>query len=249
MTIPLTAGPRNSTATPKKGLTLIEFLVVLGIVVVLVALFLPAPRRSRQAGRRAQCKNNLKQIGIALHNYHDTYHEFPPAYTVDANGRPLHSWRTLLLPFLDQNPLYEKIDLSKPWNDPVNEEAFKSFISTYSCPSKTGERTTTTYLAVVTSNSCLRPKASAKLSDVTDGSSETIAVIEVDPDMAVHWMEPIDAGESQVLAIGSKTKHDHIGGAHTLFLDGTVRFLSENLPASTRLALISISAKDTVGEF
>src|SRR5260370_743998 len=73
-------------------------LVVCGGVVI--ALLLPQTS-SREPARRSQCKNNLKQIGLALHNYHDVYGSFPPAYFVDASGKPMHSWRVLILPFLD----------------------------------------------------------------------------------------------------------------------------------------------------
>ena len=78
---------------------------------------------------------NLKQIELALFNYESTYHALPPAYTVDAEGNALHSWRTLILPYLDQTQLYEKIDLSKPWNDPVNAEAFNTRVPVFQCPS------------------------------------------------------------------------------------------------------------------
>ncbi len=87
-----TPGAKN-----RAGLTLVEFLVVFGIIIVLVALLLPGVRRGvPKAARRTQCKNNLKQISLALHNYHDEYQAFPPAYTMDADGQPLHSWRTLI---------------------------------------------------------------------------------------------------------------------------------------------------------
>ena len=96
-------------------------LIITAILAVAVALFLPTVRTAREAARRSSCSNNLKQIGIALQNYADTYGSLPPAYSVDANGNRLHSWRTLILPFLEANPLYSTIDLSKPWDDPANE--------------------------------------------------------------------------------------------------------------------------------
>jgi prepilin-type N-terminal cleavage/methylation domain-containing protein len=92
-----------------RGFTLIELLVVLAIIALLIALLLPATRSARGAAHRAQCVNNLRQIILALRNYELTHKAFPPAYTVDADGRPLHSWRTLILPYIEQEALY-KID-------------------------------------------------------------------------------------------------------------------------------------------
>jgi len=91
-----------------KGFTLIELLVVIAIIAILIALLLPAVQQAREAARRTQCRNNLKQIGLALHNYHDTHRVFPPGYitgTVPSNI----GWGTFLLPFIDQAPLYNAI--------------------------------------------------------------------------------------------------------------------------------------------
>ena len=248
MTTKPTTRPVSNTPTQKKGFTLIQLLVVLAILGVLVAFLLPAQRRVRPAARRTQCKNNLKQIGLALHNYHDTFQAFPPAYTVDENGKPLHSWRTLILPFLDQQALYEKIDLLKPWDDPANEAAFKTSIPGYQCPSSPADvsLTHTTYMAVVTANSCLRPTDPRLMSEITDDHGNTIMVIEVDTDQAAHWMSPKDASESLVLGIGPKTKHAHSGGIHALFVDGSVKFLGEQASAADRLAMISIAGNEQV---
>ena len=241
--------PRDTWPNSRTGFTIIEFLVVISIIAALIALLLPARRSAGHAARRTQCKNNLKQIGLALHNYADHYGAFPPAYTVDAKGRPLHSWRTLLLPYLDQTPLYETIDLSKPWNDPANAEAFKTNLSTFRCPSSTAPAGQTTYMAVVARDGAFRPAESRQFSDFTDGTSNTLMVIEVDAEHAVHWMSPVDADESLVLGFGPKSKLLHSGGTHGLLADGAVRFLSQELSAGQRRALITVAGNDQVGEF
>src|SRR6266487_2467467 len=95
------------------GFTLIELLVVIAIIAVLVALLLPAVQQAREAARRSQCRNNLKQIGLALHDYHSTHNVFPPGYVAGAaypatsNG---WSWCAQLLPYLDQASLYHSIN-------------------------------------------------------------------------------------------------------------------------------------------
>ena len=238
--------------TPKQrsGLTLGELVIATGVVMLIgfvAVVFLLPVQRAREPARRSQCKNNLKQIGLALHNYHDQYHAFPPAYTVDADGKPLHSWRTLILPFMDRKALYDKIDLTKPWDDPANAEVFKLHnIESYRCPSEPGPATHTTYLAVVTSNSCLRPGESARLSDIKDSTSGTLMVTEVDSEHAVPWMAPMDADESLFLAIGPTSKLVHTGGVHAVLADGTVRFFTVGYLAEIGRALISIDGAEAL---
>tara|TARA_R110002095_G_scaffold164595_1_gene142526 strand:- start:465 stop:1382 length:918 start_codon:yes stop_codon:yes gene_type:complete len=96
----------------QKGFTLIELLVVIAIIAILIALLLPAVQQAREAARRSTCKNSLKQIGIAMHNYHDTHSVFPPCVIDVALGGTNHNllgWATMILPYMDQAPLYNQI--------------------------------------------------------------------------------------------------------------------------------------------
>lgn len=228
-----------------KGFGLVEIVVVILILGVLAAFLLPSVRRAREPARRSQCKNNLKQISLALLNYVDAYHALPPAYTVDADGKPLHSWRTLILPYLDQKALYDTIDLTKAWDDPVNAAAFNTRVEVFICPSSSIESPNhTTYMAVVTPTSCFRPIEPRPLSEITDDHSRTLLVVEMNSDYSVPWMAPRDADESQFLAINMQSKLGHWGGVQAVFLDGHVVFLNATMPADTRRALISIAADD-----
>ena len=97
-----------------RGFTLVELLVVIAIIGVLIALLLPAVQAAREVARRARCGNNLRQLGIGLHNYHSVYDCFPPGYLGDANTykAPHWSWSTFLLPYLEQQPLYNVLGVS-----------------------------------------------------------------------------------------------------------------------------------------
>jgi len=95
--------------------------VVLCLACIIGGL-LPAFYTAREAARRMTCSSMLKQITLAFHNYHDAHHSFPPAYTVDANCKPLHSWRVLILPYLEKNDLYSKIRLYEPWDSEYNSQ-------------------------------------------------------------------------------------------------------------------------------
>jgi prepilin-type processing-associated H-X9-DG protein len=227
-------------------ITILEVLAALAIIGIIVALLLPVRRAPREAARRNQSMSNLKQIALALKEYAETYHALPPAYTTDADGKPLHSWRTLILPFLEEQQLYKSIDFTKPWDDPANVAAFKTSVSTYQCPSAFSEPDNRTiYLAVLTPNSCFRATEPRSLSDITDDVSQTLMVIEVDEAHSAPWMSPVDADENVILGQGGpKSRTAHPTGMNAAFVDGSVRFLKDDMPATQRLALISIAGND-----
>lgn len=229
--------------------SVVEILVLIAIVAVLLALIIPVPQSASTSASRMQCKNNLKMIALALHNYHDFYEAFPPAYTLDENGQRLHSWRTLILPWLEHSDRYQKLDLSKPWNHPVNGEAFKTTPDFFRCPGSVLTQDSTTYLAVVGENACFHPTKPRAISEITDGTSNTIMVIEVPVKQAVHWMSPQDADEPMILNISNDDKLAHAGGVQAALADGSVRFLSATIAPETRRALISINGKEVVGEW
>ena len=103
-------------AQRRRGFTLIELLVVIAIIAILVALLLPAVQQAREAARRAQCKNNMKQLGLAMHNYEDVFKTFPPAYILSVPPATVNAvaWGTTLLPYIDQSPLYNQYNSSVP---------------------------------------------------------------------------------------------------------------------------------------
>ncbi len=230
--------------SPGRRFTLVKLLAILGIIALLIALLLPATRSAGPAARRAQCTNNLKQIALALHDYEQTYNALPPAHTVDAMGRPLHSWRTLILPYLEQQPLYQTIDLSKPWNDQANAKAMGTSVPVFRCPAAVGPPNTTTYLAIAAPNGCFLPGESRRLAEITDAHESTLMVIEAGEENAVPWMAPVDADESLVMSLGPATKLHHEGGTNACFVDGHVQFLKASTPALVRRALMSISGND-----
>ncbi len=125
----------------RTGFTLIELLVVIAIIAVLIALLLPAVQQAREAARRSQCKNHLKQIGLALHNYHDPFQTLPPGWIgitsgqPDVNGINGWSWASKLLPQLDQSPLYGAISFNSQIGSATNTVPRATVLSVFRCPS------------------------------------------------------------------------------------------------------------------
>lgn len=124
-----------------RGFTLIELLVVIAIIAVLIALLLPAVQQAREAARRTQCKNNLKQMGLALANYESTFKCFPPARIGHWAPFPTTwddgwcSWTVMLLPYIDQGPLYNAYNGNLRWNDPGNAVVVGTPLTVFRCPS------------------------------------------------------------------------------------------------------------------
>jgi len=123
----------------RAGFTLVELLVVIAIIGVLIALLLPAIQMAREAARRMQCGNNLKQIGLALHNYESTHRRWPRQATGPLPGQdynePRSSWITAILPYVEQTSLHAQYDLKFNWHDPVNQSAVSTRLAVLNCPS------------------------------------------------------------------------------------------------------------------
>ena len=131
---------RSRVSISVRGFTLIELLVVISIIAILVALLLPAIQQAREAAQRSQCQNNLKQLGLALHNYFDSHSVFPPGVVAKSqdltNG--MHSGLTLLLPFVDQGTVSKLYNFNVSWRDPENTLAGKTRIAGFLCPNADG---------------------------------------------------------------------------------------------------------------
>jgi prepilin-type processing-associated H-X9-DG protein len=166
------------------------------------------------------------------------YKTLPPAYIADASGRPMHSWRVLILPFMDQVALYEQYRFDEPWDGPNNSQLLSRMPQAYACPSEAPVpgASTTHYLWVVGPNTISDGPTPIGFSQVTDGLANTIAMVE--STKAVNWMEPVDLPFNEMSftindpsgnAIGSR----HANGANVLLMDGSVRYLQQSVDSQT----------------
>ena len=273
-----------------KGFTLIELLVVIAIIAVLIALLLPAVQQAREAARRTQCRNNLHQIGLALHNYHDTHSCFPPGVVSGTVTCQYHSWMTMILPFVDESALYNAYNFDTINSDYYskcatdageNATVVQSLLAQYACPSDTEpyvlcDARTTNYVGNFGTNknnsSSSDPgtgkglfwlNSIVRLRDIRDGSSQSIAVGEAQSGVRAinHGPTWANGKSSNVLGTTYSPMNDttssnnlysfvsrHEGGAFFLFVDGQVRFLSENIDMATYRALSTIAGNEIVDD-
>jgi prepilin-type N-terminal cleavage/methylation domain-containing protein len=193
----------------RKGFTLVELLVVIAIIGTLIGLLLPAVQKTREAANRISCANNLHQIGLALHNYHDTRGSLPPGYLCKVSADPAYTapgwgWAAFILPYLEQENLYRQIDFRLPVEHPKHEGVRTQTLRMFNCPSDPrtevftvldqsgnplADAATNSYAACFGAlleiadtpgkgNGVFYRNSRVRLTDITDGTSSTIAVAE-----------------------------------------------------------------------
>lgn len=207
-------------------------------------------RAARVPPPRNPCAMRAKQLGIAIKNYHDAYKTLPPIYLTDSQGKPLHSWRTLILPFIEEGNLYKQFRLDEPWNSPHNIEVSQKYLDMFHCPNDKGAGSfDTSYVAVVGSDTAWNTKR-RKLA-FKDGGADTILLIEM-KNTSIAWAEPRDLDLSNLPPGITKTNllhslsNHHIGGFHALFADGHVELIPSTIPWSQFEALLTKSGDETI---
>lgn len=220
------------------------YVTVLGMAGMSAGLALPAVRRARMASTRTRSANNLKQILLACHSYHDRYNGFPPAAICDKNGKPILSWRVAILPFIEQEALYKQFHLDEPWDSEHNKKLIAMMPKTYRLPDqiKQGE-TDTHYRVFYGGGAAFELKKSVRFSDFTDGTSNTIMVVEAAE--GVPWTKPAE------FELDPKKPLPKLGkisaeGFWAAMADGSVRYFSHNSKETTIRALLTRNGGEIV---
>ena len=190
---PFPAVAKSTTSSPSTTSTVVIIVAVclVGMCIVvgiLAALLIPAVGSARDAAQRMRCTNNLIQIALALHNYHDVHRCFPAAYIEDENGKPMHSWRVALLPYLKRTDLYERYNFNEPWNSPANMALASEMPEVFRCPNDSPGSPMSNYVVVIGDETIFGPNRWCRMSDIRDGTANTLMVVEMST--PVHWMEP-----------------------------------------------------------
>lgn len=258
---------RRSFCWSRRAMTLVELLVVVGIIGIVAAIALPAVMGSRETARRLTCSSNLSQIGKAVTAYAAMHRKLPYGcldWRPNSTSRNKQfAWSAAILPQLDESALYQKINYSLPYDHAANMEAASHKLPIYLCPSVVrkpqqrgpadygglyGQRLTT---KSQTDNGVFVYNQAFSLTDIVDGLANTMAVAEDSAGPDSEWINGRNVFEQSGLIndrtvwIGdNEIRSNHRGGAMTVFLDGTARFLSESTDRSTLAAFITRAMRD-----
>jgi prepilin-type processing-associated H-X9-DG protein len=197
----------------------------------------------REAARRAGCRNNLKKIGLAMHNFHDQNRMLPPAAVAAADGRPLLSWRVQILPYLEEGELYKEFRLDEPWDSPHNKALIPRMPDLFKCMNSSAPSGYTRYLAVRGRGTLFEDGLQIRFADVQDGLSNTILAVEADDSRAVVWTKPDD------LTVDAQNPRQGLGAAHgdgfnALFADGSIRFIPATTEPASLFAMFTRAGRD-----
>jgi len=215
---------------------------------------LPVSRASRNAARKVQSINNLKQIGLAFHNFHSTFNFFPPLTRYDKNKKPLLSWRVAILPYIEQAPLYNEFKLDEPWDSPHNKALIPKMPKIFAIPGAKTDPGKTFYRAFSGAGTAFstqnQGETGVSIRDITDGTSNTLGVVEAKE--AVIWTKPdseipFDAGQMPPPAALVNGLGGHFpGGFNVMMLDGSIRFVKSTINPMTLRALITRSGGEVI---
>jgi prepilin-type processing-associated H-X9-DG protein len=211
---------------------------------------LPTPPGSKEVGRLGMCANTMKNLAVALQLYENDHGKFPPAYTSGTSGDRLHSWRTLVLPYLERKRLFKEIRLDASWNSAANQALMQFNHELFYCPADDISPGMTSYVAVIAPGSIWSVPGGAKLSDIKDDPQDTILFIEMHSS-GISWAEPRDLDLNNLPPGITKQNllhslSNHAGGFNAAFADGHVEFIPETIPWADFEAMLTIAGDEKV---
>jgi hypothetical protein len=211
----------------------------------------PAVRAAREAARRSQRMNNFKHIALAMLNYESAKKSYPPAASYDAAGKPLLSWRVHVLPYIEQQALYDEFHLDEPWDSEHNRKLIARMPAVYADPSEPGlaAQGRTTYQVPVGEGTVFGAREGTPIREIRDGTSNTILAVEVVADRAVPWTKPEDWEvdfDDPLRGVRRGEKDDRGGVFSAAYCDGSVRVIHSNIDSTVFKSLLTFAGEETV---
>ncbi|MFH1924802.1 MAG: DUF1559 domain-containing protein [Planctomycetota bacterium] len=218
-----------------------------GSIQAFLAALTPPLEKARARAKRAQSMNNLKQLGLAMHNYYDVYKTFPAVGNTDAGGKLLLSWRVHILPYVEQQKLYEQFHLDEPWDSEHNRTLIEKMPAAYRSPaSKHREKQGLATYRVVSGEETVFPgREGIPMKEIKDGTSNTIMIVEVDDEHAVIWTKPEGLPfdpEDPERGLGGQFE----GGFNAAICDGSARFFELPQPKERLRALFTRAGGEVI---
>jgi hypothetical protein len=218
----------------------------------LVLALIPVEKRMGHPARTPS-QNKLRQISLAMMNYCSAKMRLPNAYTANEAGKPIHSWRVSLLPYIDQSNLYQRYSFDEPWDGPNNSKLHDIIVPAYCCPetiTAEAEVFRTNYVLVTGAGTAFDGAKKVSAADIGDGMSNTLAIVEV-KSSNTHWMEPLDITIDEMIARFSDEKLAkeycvHPGEINIALLDGSTHTLRVPIDADKLRNLIEIADGNVV---
>lgn len=221
------------------------------VTIAFMALF-PAIGAARKMVHKRSCASNLVQIGMALRAYEAAHGTLPPAYIPDATGKPMHSWRVLLLPYLNERGLYARYDFDEPWDGPNNTQLVMHMPDVYRCPADPDARALgeTSYMVITGAETFFPDAEPTSIKRAQDDLTTSILVVETQV-TGVTWLSPRDLKADRMQYVvnggfGQEMGSHHARGAHVLLADGTVLFLDDATPADYIEGMTTTSGSEPI---
>jgi hypothetical protein len=223
-----------------------------GTTGVLVGLLLPAVQAAREAARRMASSNNLKQMMLAMHNYESAYRKFPARAICDKEtGKPLLSWRVAILPFVEEAALYNEFHLDEPWDSDHNIKLLEKMPAIYAHPSMPlppGMTAYQTYDDVDNAGIGLPTEEGLRFASVTDGTSNTVILVESSAAKVVPWTAPMDLTANEEAPLDGTRLDDGVPALNVGFMDGSVRVISPLIDPETFWFLLTRSGGEVIND-
>ncbi|MCH7729159.1 MAG: DUF1559 domain-containing protein [Planctomycetes bacterium] len=227
------------------------WILCISIALALLVALVNSVRTARRAAITSESKSPLNQLQVALLTYHDVHGHFPQAFIADEDGTRMHSWRVLILPYIEESALFDAYDFTEPWNGPNNSKLANQMPSIFGSPSEDKSKTFTNIVAITGPGTAFPGSKSTSLKDFVDGADNTILLTEI-TNSNVPWLQPRDidtrespftANDPEILSMSSVPWRR----PYIVFADSILTYaVQDNIPPEALRALTTIAGRESI---